>query len=165
MEPEITLIFVFVATLVVLKFFKRKFLWKQSGQIAMSAMLIVTSIGHVIYSVGMEKMIPAVIPFKTEIVYLTGLFEFACAVALFFPSLRKITGWVLIIFLTLITPANIYAAVNNINIETGRQDGDGLAYLWYRIPLQILFISWVYFSSIDKNNDNPDIKKKMNLKK
>lgn len=33
MEPEITLVFVFVTTLVFLKFFKGKFLWKQSAQI------------------------------------------------------------------------------------------------------------------------------------
>jgi len=152
MEPEITLIFVFIVTLVFLKFFKKKFLWKQSGQIAMSAMLVVTSVGHIIYFDGMSRMIPEVIPFKAEIVCLTGLFEFACAIALFSPSLRKITGWFLIIFLILITPANIYAAINNINIETGGQDGDGLGYLWYRIPLQIVFVAWVYFSSIYRKN-------------
>jgi hypothetical protein len=27
-------------------------------------------------------------------------------------------------------------------------DGNGLNYLWFRVPLQILFIVWVYFSLI-----------------
>ncbi len=153
MEPEITLVFVFVTTLVFFKFFKRKFLWEQSGQIAMSAMLVVTSIGHIIYFDGMGKMIPEIIPFKAEIVCLTGFLEFACAVALFFPSLRKTTGLILMIFFTLITPANIYAALNNVNIETGGHDGSGHGYLWYRIPLQIFFIAWVYFCSVHTDND------------
>lgn len=152
MEPEITLIFVFVIAIFSLKFFKKRYLWKQSGQIAMSAMLVVTSIGHIIYADGMVKMIPDIIPFKTTIVYLTGILEFTCAVTLFFPSLRKTTGWVLIIFLCLITPSNIYAAINHINIETGGDDGSGPVYLWYRIPLQLLFITWVYFSAVYRNN-------------
>src|SRR5690606_23379056 len=96
---------------------------------------------------------PSVIPFKTEIVYSTGVLELVCAVTIFFSSLRKVTGWILIVFLVLITPSNIYAAVNHINIETGAQDGDGINYLWYRLPLQVFFIGWVYFSAVYREND------------
>lgn len=162
MEPEITLVFVFITALFVLKYLKGEFLWRQSGQIAMSAMLVITSIGHVLYFDGMEKMIPEVIPCKALIVSLTGLFEFACAVALFFPSLRKTTGWILIVFLTLITPANIYAAIHTINMETGSHDGSGIAYLWYRIPLQLLFITWVYFSSVYRPAEEGGYSRKLN---
>ena len=39
-------------------------------------------------------------------------------------------------------------ALENINYQTGELNGPGLSYLWFRIPMQILFMVWVYFSAI-----------------
>jgi hypothetical protein len=44
-------------------------------------------------------------------------------------------------------PANIYAAMNHIDYETGENNGKGPAYLWFRIVVQLFFIAWIgYFS-------------------
>ena len=93
-------------------------------------------------------MLPAFMPFKTAIIYLTGIIEIVAAIGLFIPSIRILTGWLLIIFLILILPANIYAAVHKIDYQKGTFDGNGLIYLWYRVPLQLLFIIWTYFVTI-----------------
>lgn len=45
-------------------------------------------------------------------------------------------------------PANIIAAKQKINLEKASYDGPGLAYLWFRIPLQVLFIGWVLFFAV-----------------
>lgn len=37
----------------------------------------------------------------------------------------------------LILPANIYAAMNNVDHEKASVAGKGMNYLWFRIPLQI----------------------------
>lgn len=93
-------------------------------------------------------MIPEFIPFKESVVYLSGIFEILLALGLLIPKFQTVSGWVLIVFLLLLLPANIYASVNNVNYQKGTFDGNGLIYLWFRIPLQILFIVWTYFSAI-----------------
>jgi|GEM_PF-5972181 len=40
------------------------------------------------------------------------------------------------------------AASLHLNEQTATQDGPGLIYLFYRIPLQLAFIIWIYLSSI-----------------
>ena len=56
----------------------------------------------------------------------------------------------LILFFIAILPANIKASLENINYQTGELNGNGIEYLWFRIPLQIVFILWVYFTTIKK---------------
>jgi len=48
----------------------------------------------------------------------------------------------------LILPANSYAAVKKIDLEKANYNGSGLNYLWFRIPLQVLFIGWVYWFAL-----------------
>lgn len=115
----------------------------------MSAMLLMTALGHFLFAEGMAMMLPDFIPFKMEVVYFTGILEIAAAIGLQLPRWRELAGWLLVIFLILVLPANIYAALNNVNLETATYNGEGIAYLWYRIPLQIFFILWIYLSSIN----------------
>ena len=120
--------------------------------IAMAVMLVFTSIGHFMYTKGMSMMLPSFIPFKTEFVYATGFIELLAAIGLMIPSIRKPVAWLLIIFLILVLPANIYAAIHGIDYQEGSNNGPGLAYLWFRVPLQLLFIFWVYFFAIRRND-------------
>jgi uncharacterized membrane protein len=119
-----------------------------SGRAAMSLMLVFTAIGHFKFTEGMAMMLPAFIPAKKQIVLATGVIEIAAAIGLLVSSTVQITGISLIIFFALILPANIYAAVKKINLERADHTGNGLGYLWFRIPEQIFFIAWVYFFAI-----------------
>lgn len=119
-----------------------------AGCIAMCAMLLFTAIGHFAFTQGMVAMIPRVIPYKKVIVYITGVMEIALGIALLFSAIRTISGWLLILFLIVILPANIHAAHKSINYQTGEHNGPGLTYLWMRVPLQLLFIAWVYYFTI-----------------
>ena len=114
----------------------------------MSVMLLFTAIAHFAYSKGMAMMLPAFIPFKTLIVYLTGVIEIMAAIGLQLDYLRVTTAWLLIIFFILILPANIYAAKAQVDYQKGDLTGNGTTYLWFRIPLQILFIVWTYYFCI-----------------
>jgi uncharacterized membrane protein len=114
----------------------------------MSVMLLFTAIGHFKFADGMSKMIPDFIPAKKQIVYVTGLIEILAAIGLLVPSLYMLTGWLLIVFFILILPANINAALKQVDYEKGTNDGPGKAYLWFRIPLQVIFIAWVYLFAI-----------------
>ncbi|MBS9461243.1 hypothetical protein KIM67_02385 [Flagellimonas sp. 389] len=148
MKPLLVLLSSFVIAIFVVKMVNRQYDFALSARIAMSIMLCFTAIGHFVYTKGMSMMIPEFIPFKMSFVHLTGLFEILLAIGLLIPKLKVISGWTLIVFLVLMLPANIYASIHQVNYQKGTFDGHGLTYLWFRIPLQILFIVWAYISSI-----------------
>lgn len=54
--------------------------------------------------------------------YLTGLIETAAAIGLYISKYRKLTAWLLIIFFILIITANIKAAIENVNYQSGTYD-------------------------------------------
>ena len=93
-------------------------------------------------------MLPRFIPLKKVFVYVTGLIEILAGVGLLIKPYRHTTSVLLIIFFILILPANVYAAINKIDYEKGNYSGNGLKYLWFRIPLQIFFIEWVWYFGI-----------------
>ncbi|WP_075342573.1 DoxX family protein [Tenacibaculum agarivorans] len=148
MKPLIILLLSFAISIFAIKTLKKEFNVEMSARIAMSTMLVFTAIGHFVFTKGMSMMIPKFIPFKQSFVHLTGVFEVLLAIGLLIPRFKYISGFVLIIFLLLMLPANIYASVHHINYQKGTFDGNGLSYLWFRIPLQLFFIIWTYNCSI-----------------
>ena len=145
MKPLIVLIVVFLLALMGTIVIDRDIDYFFSGRLAMAAMLLFTSIGHFKFPEGMSMMMPPFIPNRKLVVYITGFIEIAAAVALMIPSVAKSTGWFLIAFFVVLLPANIYAASKRVNYEKGTYDGPGPVYLWFRIPMQIFLIGWVYY--------------------
>lgn len=148
MKPLIILLSSFIISLFIIKIINKEYNFALAGRIAMSIMLIFTAIGHFMFTKGMSMMIPKFIPYKETFVHLTGIFEILLAISLLIPRLKYIAGCTLIIFLLLMLPANIYASLNNVNYQKGTFDGNGVTYLWFRIPLQFLFIIWTYSCAI-----------------
>ncbi|MBN8859294.1 MAG: hypothetical protein J0H29_12955 [Sphingobacteriales bacterium] len=148
MKPLIVLLCAFLIAIVVTKIISNNYDFALSGRIAMSVMLSFTAIAHFAFTKGMAMMLPGFIPYKTTTVYLTGIIEIAAATGLLIPGTTVIAARLLIAFFILILPANIYAAAKHIDYRKGTPDGNGPAYLWFRIPLQIFFIIWVYLSSV-----------------
>ncbi|MDG1334084.1 MAG: hypothetical protein P8P74_17240 [Crocinitomicaceae bacterium] len=148
MKPLIVLIAVFAISLLTLKLINGKFEFDLSARIGFSVMLLFTALGHFLFPEGMALMVPDFIPYKKEMVYFTALIEIAGAIGLHVSQIRPLTGWLLILFFIAILPSNIKASIDHLDYQTGNYNGSGLTYLWFRIPLQILFIIWVYVSSI-----------------
>ncbi len=149
MKPLIVLLATFVISLLATKLVADRYDYTLAGVIAMAVMLVFTSIGHFVFTKGMLMMIPRFIPFRKELVYITGIIEIAAAVGLLIPRFREMTAWLLIVFFILLLPANIYAATRQVDYQKGTLEGPGTTYLWFRVPLQILFILWVYFAAIE----------------
>lgn len=148
MKPLIVLLSIFLISIFIIKLITQKYDLFLSARIGMCAMLIFTAIGHFAFTKGMAMMIPPIIPLKNEIIYLTGLLEILLGICLLIPRLTVYTGFILIAFFIVLLPANIYAAIKHIDYQKGTFDGNGLNYLWFRIPLQVFFIFWTYISSI-----------------
>lgn len=154
MEILIVLVGSFLLALVFLKIIKKQWLLLLAGRIGLSIMLLFTSIGHFIYPEGMALMLPAFLPLKTELIYATGIIELAGAAGLLIPAFQRWTAWLLILFFIMILPANIYAAMQHVNLKTATNDGYGPAYLWFRIPLQFFLIAWTYTFGIINSGNN-----------
>jgi uncharacterized membrane protein len=145
MKPLFVLLIAFCVSFFAIILISRKYDFAMSARIAMSVMLLFTAIAHFTFTKGMTMMIPGFIPFKVFIVYLTGLIEIAAAIGLLIPGLMVWSGWLLIGFFILMLPANINAAIKHIDYQKGDFEGNGPNYLWFRVPLQILLIVWIYF--------------------
>ena len=150
MKPFYVLITVFIISLFATRFATGDYLHFLSGKIAMAAMLVFTAIGHFAFTKGMTMIVPNFIPFKKGIVYLTGLLEIVFAFGLLIPQYVEITCWALIVFFVLMIPGNVKAAMEHIDYEKASTNGPGAKYLWFRIPLQVLFMAWVYFFGLNQ---------------
>lgn len=148
MAPLIILVFSFLICFSANKlFFKNKLNVSFMGRTAMCIMLVFTALAHFNQTDYMVEMLPDFIPYKKETVYLTGIIEFLAAAGLFLKKSVKITSYLLILFYILILPANIIGSIKQVNL--GGMDA-GAPYLFFRIPLQILFMIWIYYFGILK---------------
>lgn len=148
MKVLLVLITVFIISIIGVKIIRGQYEFALPARIAMSVMLLFTSFGHFAFNKGMAMMLPEFIPYRTGIIYITGILEIIAAITLLVPSLQIPTGWFLVLFFIALMPANVYAAIKHIDLEHATNTGSGPSYLWFRIPLQLLFISWIYFSAI-----------------
>ena len=111
-------------------------------------MLIVTGISHFTSTDLTVEMMPDFMPAKREIVYFTGVCELLAVFGLLWDKTAKLTSVLLIIFFIAILPANIVGSIKQVRLG-GMENG--VMYLLFRVPLQILFIFWTYYFGIRIN--------------
>jgi len=145
MKPLIVLLVSFFVLLVI-PGTRNRFGVGRRNLIAMGTMLLFTAIGHFKYLKGMALMIPSFFPFPELITIVTGVFEIVAGILLIAGKFDKVIVWLVLLFFIVILPANINAAIPHVNLEEANYTGAGLAYLWFRIPLQLFFILWLWFS-------------------
>ena len=87
-------------------------------------------------------IMPPYLPAHVELVYLSGLLEILGGVAVLARGLRTSAGWGLIILLLAVFPANLHMALHPELFP----DASRFA-LYSRLPVQALFIAWVYWAT------------------
>jgi uncharacterized membrane protein len=117
------------------------------ARIDLTLFFLFTSLGHFIRTEEMAAMVPPPIPYRVEIIYLTGALELLGAIGVWIPRLTRLTGLCLILMLIGLLPANIYSAINRVDF--GGHSG-GPIYLLVRIPFQFFVIWWTYFATEQK---------------
>ena len=106
--------------------------------LALSLFFINVGVDHFINPDFYLNIMPDYLPFHAEAVYLSGFFEILGGIVVLIPKLRALARWGLISLLIAVFPANIYMAMNpNLFPEFS------LALLYFRLPLQFVFIFWV----------------------
>lgn len=92
------------------------------------------------------EIIPAVLPAKKLIVYISGLLEIAGGITLQVRITRRAAGIGLIALLIAVFPANI-----NMLLRADHYPAIPALALWLRLPLQFVLIYLVYWSSLGQN--------------
>ena len=113
--------------------------WRILSLLGLSLFFVYFGIDHFVNPDFYLSIMPPAFPLHAEAVYISGLFEILGGICVLIPSLRKLAGWGLIALLVSVYPANIYMAINP---EAFPEISIGL--LYFRLPLQFLFIYWAY---------------------
>jgi len=114
------------------------------ARIGLAALMAGGGLAHFVAPRPYVQHLPDVVPFRPELVALTGVMELVLAAGLIGPHrFRPLTGIVLAVFLALVFPANVYAAVSQVPIG-----GVPTGWLrWARLPLQLPLIAAAVWST------------------
>ncbi len=113
---------------------------KIASVILMSMFYVRVGVDHFLSPEWYLQIVPPYLPFRLELVYVSGAFEILFGVMLLHPYTRFYAGWGLILLLVAVFPANIYLAQTN-----GQAMGTSALVAWGRLPFQLLFISIAYW--------------------
>ena len=76
-------------------------------------------------------------------VYVSGVFEVLGGLGLLLERTRRAAAWGLILLYLAVFPANIYMAMEGIQIDPANPLPSWAA--WARLPFQAVFIAWAYW--------------------
>lgn len=88
------------------------------------------------------KIMPPYVPFALAMVYISGILEILLGLLVLPQKTRQAAGWGLILLLIAVFPANLHVALHPEIFP-----GLPLWMAWARLPLQLLFIFWVWASA------------------
>jgi uncharacterized membrane protein len=105
---------------------------------------IAGGIGHFVRPEFYQQLVPPGFPSPKVLVIVSGIAEIAGGLGLLIPRLRRAAGWGLVALLIAVFPANIYMVAHP------ERFGITPWLLWARLPLQGIFIAWVWFVAIQR---------------
>jgi uncharacterized membrane protein len=111
------------------------------SRFALALFFIIAGTVHLVAPAPYLAIMPPYVPWPAAMVALSGVAEILGGIGVCFRATRVAAGWCLIALLVAVFPANIHAISTGMII-----DGHALPVwmLWARLPVQLLFIAWVY---------------------
>ena len=117
--------------------------WIAATRYALAVMFVVTGLTHFNKTRHeLVRMMPRALPAPMWMIYFTGACEFAGAAGILLPRFRGLAGLCLIALLVAMFPANVKAAREHLTLR-----GKVVTPLWLRLPMQILFIGLLWWST------------------
>ncbi len=117
--------------------------WHDSARYALVVMFLFTASAHFNrMKQDLARMIPEGFPRPLLLVYVTGVLELLGAAGLLLPRFRSAAGICLILLLMAMFVANVNAAMKGVTLR-----GKPATSLWLRLPMQLLLIALLWWSS------------------
>ena len=88
-------------------------------------------------------MMPPYLPWHEFLVYFSGIIEVVLGAMVVFGVQLRWAGIAMVLLLFAVFPANLHMALNPQNFPDV-----STAALWGRLPFQVVFLLWVYFTLI-----------------
>lgn len=114
------------------------------ARVGLTLFFLFTGLGHFVRAEEMAEMVPPPVPYRLELIYVTGVLELLGAAGVWVPRLLRLAGLCLILMLIAILPANVYSALHRVDFGG---HAAGPAYLLVRVPFQFFVIWWTYFAT------------------
>ena len=116
--------------------------FKDNALIATGLTFIFAGVSHFFIPDTFIKLMPPFVPFPLAMVYVSGIFEILGGIGLIVSKTRRAASYGLILLLLAVYPANIYVAMENIQLGGFMSNS---FYQWFRVVLQIPLIFWVWW--------------------
>jgi uncharacterized membrane protein len=117
--------------------------WPAATRWSLATLLLVTGAAHFNrLQKDLIRMVPGWVPNPRLAVQLTGLCGLLGAIGILVPATRRAAGLALILFLVAVFPANVKVARESLTVA-----GRPATPLWQRLPLQVLLIGMVWWST------------------
>lgn len=111
---------------------------------------VVQGINHFIADEFLIRMIPPWLPWPALLVYASGIAEIGLGLAVIRPQTRRVAGWGLLALLVAVFPANLQMA-----LHPEQWPHIPAWVLWARLPLQPLFMLWVWAVCLRRHKAAP----------
>lgn len=126
---------------------RRLRLWRPILLWLAALFFIVAGINHFVKPAFYREIVPPQFSKPALLVEISGVCEIVGGIGLLVRPLRRGAGSGLILLLIAVFPANIHMAVSPNSIP-GLHIATWL--LWLRLPLQLVFVVWVWFVAIKR---------------
>jgi len=110
----------------------------------LAAFFVAAGYAHLSAPEALLSITPGWVPFPRQVIFLSGLFEFAAALALVTKPFRRWAGIALALYSIFVWPANFKHAFEGIDIKSIPSSW------WYhgpRLALQPVIVWWALFAS------------------
>ena len=126
---------------------------KTFSRYALAAVMVSMGILHFVADDLFVQIMPKALPWPMELVWISGVFEMALGLAVIPKRTRKLAGYGLVALFVAVFPANIYMAMENVQMQglpSWLSQPSPLA-LWLRLPFQAAFIWWALSATRDSD--------------
>ena len=100
-----------------------------------SALFLASGIGHLLLTNVFVKVTPSYVPWRREVVLITGVCEIVGALALLASPVRRVAGMALALFAFCVIPVHV-----DMLVHAERWQSIGLSVLWMRLAMQPILI-------------------------
>ena len=112
---------------------------KRLSLYVMALLYVGAGINHFLNPGVYMQIMPSWLPWHSELVFLSGVFETLLGLLLLFPASRRLAAWGIIFLLVAVFPANVQMMVNYL-----RENNPHLWIAVIRLPLQLVLIWWAF---------------------
>ena len=113
------------------------------SRFGLAALLAGSGTLHLVAPAPYRRIVPSPLAFghPNEIVFITGLIELGCAVAILSPRTRQTGAWATVALFVAVFPANVKMALD-AGLPGGGWPLAAALLAWLRLPLQVPLILW-----------------------